>query len=210
MHKMKSILAALTLATCIAPAAADATVIDFTTYPTGGNAAIDQSYGDIAGMLDVTYEYSLNGGSFVEGGTVWSGGYYGGGGDDTRALVAPFSGPSIMRITLQALGGNTLTSFGVSLSYWTGVDAYPLSISAFGDGNLLFAFDNTTDPGLIGVSTGGSYTTVTFELGLDWNVGYHSVNYELNGGPSPIPLPAAGWLMLAGLGALAVARRTRR
>ncbi len=121
---MKATLAALTLATCLAPAAADATVIDFTTYPSG---SIDQSYGDVAGVLDVTYEYSLNGGPFVEGGIIWPGGYYGSDGENTNALIGPTE-DYIMRITLTALW-NTLTSVGVALSYWTGIDNYPLSVS---------------------------------------------------------------------------------
>lgn len=204
---MKATLAALTLATCLAPAAADATVIDFTTYPSGN---IDQSYGDVAGVLDVTYEYSLNGGPFVEGGFIWPGGYYGSDGDNTNALIGPTGGPSIMRITLTALGGNTLTSVGVALSYWTGIDNYPLSVSGFVDGSPLYTFDNTATPGLIGVGSSGSFTTFVFELGPDWYVGYQSVNYELSGVSSTVPLPAAGWLMLAGLGALAATRRMRR
>jgi hypothetical protein len=204
---MKATLAALTLATCLAPAAADATVIDFTTYPSG---SIDQSYGDVAGVLDVTYEYSLNGGPFVEGGIIWPGGYYGSDGENTNALIGPTGGPSIMRITLTALGGNTLTSVGVALSYWTGIDNYPLSVSGFADGNPLYTFDNTGLPGLIGVGSTGSFTTFVFELGPDWYVGYQSVNYELSDVSSTVPLPAAGWLMLAGLGALAAARRMQR
>lgn len=51
-----------------------------------------------------------------------------------------------------------------------------------------------------------------FQWGIDWNVGIDNFTYSVrpDSVASPVPLPAAGWLMLAGLGALVAGRRSRR
>jgi hypothetical protein len=67
-----------------------------------------------------------------------------------------------------------------------GSDFAVLDLSSYGSIGSLFFDDSSTGAGV-------AYSDFSFDQGA-----------------SPIPLPAAGWLMLAGLGALAAARRTRR
>lgn len=78
-------------------------------------------------------------------------------------------------------------------------------------------FDQTFTP----ISTNGSTTispnatsTAGFQIffGPDaFNSGIGSLSYDaqLVSGPAPVPLPAAGWLLIAGLGGLAAAKRKR-
>lgn len=197
---------ALALFLSCAPIAANATTIDFSGLPSG---SIDQSYGDIAGVMDVKYEYSFDGGAtFTQGGTNWGFGYYGSA-TNTSALIAPAGGLSIMQITLSALGGNTINDFGAGFGYWTGTNAFPLSFALIADGINVFSGNNTIYPFLTGVSTGGgSWTTAVLQLGVDWNVGFQSVSYN-SAQVSSVPLPAGGLLLLGALGGLASLRRRK-
>lgn len=93
----------------------------------------------------------------------------------------------------------TFSDFGLSLP--TGV----------GDLTLLgFSFD------LISPISGETLvvSNVTGGVRLDWTNPENNIStlgiYASFDGPAPIPLPAAGWLMLAGLGGLAAVRRRRK
>lgn len=195
---------ALTALLAFAPLASNAAIIDFTGLPDG---TIDQSHGDIAGVLDVVYDYSYDGGTtYTQGGLIWASGYFGGL-SNTNALIAPADGASIMRITLNALGGTSFSSFGAAVAYWTGIDAYDLSLTLRPDGETPVVLDNTTIPSLTGATSYGTgWTTATLLLGPDWNVGYQSVTYQLDG---TVPLPAGGVLLVSALAGIAALRRRK-
>lgn len=174
---------ALTTMLALAPVATSAATIDFTILP--GFSTIDQNYGDVAGVLDVSYGYSYDGGVTVTlGGQIWPNSYFGPQGN-TAALINPYGGASIMMIVLQALGGNTLTTYGANVASYSGLPPV-LSVGTTGPAN--------------------SWTTVVFNLGPDYDAGYQSVSYSV----SAVPLPAAGLLLLGAVGGLGLMRRRRK
>lgn len=70
---------------------------------------------------------------------------------------------------------------------------------------------------IIGFSAGVGSGWGGFEGAVDnigWTIGSTTASYNFElpaSGPAPIPLPAAGWLLIGGIGLLAgVARRRRR
>lgn len=88
--------------------------------------------------------------------------------------------------SLSVLAGKTVTSF------FDGLDIDGNGIGSFTLGSSVFA-----DSFAIGV------------IGDGVGVKISGIEYSLEE-PAPVPLPAAGWLLLAGLGGLAVARRKKR
>jgi hypothetical protein len=103
---------------------------------------------------------------------------------------------SLSRFSFNLLGkgtGNALTvtgSNGVSLSY---------DVSAFAKNayhSLLFA-DEFANVSSVSFSTGGGGNVRIDDL-------------SAGGSPAPVPLPAAGWLLIGGLGAIGALRRRGR
>ena len=78
--------------------------------------------------------------------------------------------------------------------------------------DILIAFKHATSFGAFGVDTGNPLTGSWGTLGPAASVNdlsHASVFYKAGEVP-PIPLPAAGWLLLAGIGGLAAMRRRRK
>lgn len=208
---MKSTLAALTLATCLAPAAG-ATTLDFNGMICNGGQActngadIDQSYGDIAGV-DVQYDRTP-GLAGLQNFSFWAGSY-----SDLTNVAYATGGATLTFLGLG--GGVSLTS--LDLGAWPNADRQ-LGFSVVDLASNLEVFlspGNTVVSGAVRSSfllnlTSTAGFRITF-LGDFFNGGVDNIVYA-SAGPvaPPVPLPAAGWLMLAGLGALAAARRMRR
>ncbi|WP_103333538.1 VPLPA-CTERM sorting domain-containing protein [Pseudotabrizicola formosa] len=213
---------AFTLATCLAPMAQAAPLIlDFSGSICGaaadtvcGNGSfIGQSYGDIAGQLDVIYDGSRDNAGLFDV-RHWAGGY------ETLPHVAygEFVGGGLS-ILFQPLAGFAVTVSGFEIA------PYASSISD----TLVQVIDTAANTLLVNQSftplaTGevtsfnGSWTSasgIQINLGPDaWNVGISNILYSVAavdpGTPPAVPLPAAGWMMLAGVGALGALARRRR
>ncbi len=180
----------------LAPMAADATII---TFEEVGPAPCCFSS---APTLDT--EYTSLGVTF-------------GGGWEVLDQSGNFGVPAISGSNFAAYNTNTagvtdtLTmTFDSAISMISGLlgasTASNWTISLFRDGNAV---------GTQTVSnTGNSYTsfmvTGLFDFVTIQGSNYAGVLEDLSFDAAPVPLPAAGWLMLAGLGALAASRRTRR
>ena len=207
--------------------AAEATTVDFSNYygGTGKNdwVAVDQSYGDIAGVLDVSYEVisALGYGSAsigtpdVYSWDIPGAGYTNAEETNSGALVASGNNPNVMlQITLTALGSNAITSFGAMFAYWMD-EGYPITnvVGNFRlfdeNGNLVFTFDNSNNY-LSSVSGSGlNYKSLTLQVGPDYNLGVQSFNFE-TASVSAVPVPPAFLLLgsaFTGLFGLRFARR---
>ncbi|TGD45200.1 VPLPA-CTERM sorting domain-containing protein [Pseudotabrizicola sediminis] len=218
---MRHILA-FTLAASLAPMAQAAPVIlDFAGNICGAGgdqacapgAIIGQTYGDIAGQLDVVYDASRS-----AAGT--SNLYYWDAGYETLANVAYGDfGAGGLSILFQPLAGFMVTVFGFDIApYASRVTDTLVQVIDTATNSLLVNQGFTPLPSGEVTQFSGSWTSasgIQINLGPDaWDVGISNISYSVApvgpDTPSPVPLPAAGWLMLAGLGGLgAIARRRR-
>lgn len=180
----------------------------------GGNACgngdlIDQSFGDVAGKVDVVYDADRDTAA-LENLRYWSTGYA----TLTGVAYGAFAGGGLS-IELQALAGYSVSLKGFDIAPYLGqarntsVDIIDLS-----DSSSVFSqmYEPLPTGGVTSFSfTGSDYTSqagFAIWLGPDaWDVGIDNVTFEVSETAAPVPLPAAGWLLLAGLGGLAAMRR---
>jgi len=87
-----------------------------------------------------------------------------------------------------------------------------VALSIFGLGDVLSGSLNIVS-NIVGLDL-SSYGTITRLFFDDSStaagIGYANFSFDLARDSAPIPLPAAGWLLLGGLGVLAAAKRRRR
>jgi len=192
------------------PTVAAPLVLDFPTTACaticGSGSAILQTYGDVPGELDVIYD----GDSTTPGlqnVLYWGAGY------ETLPSVAYSQNSSVgMSITFDPAPGFTVTLFGFDLApYANRAVNTAATIREIGGG---LVFSQTYAPlSTAGVTTETGLWSSTSGLVLEfaapfWNAGVSNIRYEVaptSGGTTPIPIPAAGWLMgaaLIGLGAI--------
>lgn len=203
-------------------AAAQAGVIDFNAanvvcsasadgYGASGACSnysyISQSYGDVAGVLDVQYAatrlsdpYSLR---------WWDAGY-----NNLRGVAwADVSDAnSAARIDLKPLNGQAVTLTHFDIGAYPGTTRYTsVTVSAIG-GPVLFSYGGNVGvlPANVASSFDGSWTSAT-GIRIEWqdsayNNGIDNITYNI----SPVPEPAVFLMMLAGLVLLGgVAKRER-
>lgn len=221
---MRHILA-FALATSLAPMAQAAPLtLDFSGSICGlggdtlcGNGSlIGQNYGDIAGQLDVIYDRDRDAAGNMPV-YHWAAGY------ETLPHVAfgEFSDGGLS-ILFQPLAGFMVTVFGFDIApYASSVTDTLVQVIDTATASLLVNQSFTPLPtGEVTQFSGtwASASGVQINLGPDaWNVGISNIRYSVTQvapvdpeTPSPVPLPAGGWLLLAGLGGLgAIARRRR-
>ncbi|NRR29809.1 PEP-CTERM sorting domain-containing protein [Oxalobacteraceae bacterium] len=217
---MKRSVIALSL--CALSGLAQAGVIDFnrsnivctaagtglgTTIACGNGSVLAQSYGDVAGSLDVSYASLNQPNSSLR---VWDADY-----NNLRGVVYGDGndGNSAARIDLLGLGGK-----GVTLSHFD-LGAYSntsrgthLTISAIG-GPVLYSYDGNVGglPGNIASSFDGNWSSAS-GLRIEWrnsayNVGIDNITYAV----TAVPEPSAYLMLGAGLFGLGLlARRTAR
>lgn len=130
--------------------------------------------------------------------------------------------PNLNRITSFGFATNPApTNLTVSTSNWKGTTSGPIAAGyqTFGINACVFNGQNCQGGGNTGVA-GGAQRTVNFSFNYSggspltftsFATRWQSIN--VNGVTSivlaPVPLPAAGWMLLAGLGGLAAFRRFR-
>lgn len=211
------------LAVSLAPMAQAAPLLlDFSGNICGdtGDAAcgsiIGQNYGDIAGQLDIVYDADRSAVGI-------SNLYHWGAGYETLENVAfGDNAGGGLSILFQPLAGFVVTVFGFDIAPYAGRVRDTLVQVIDTATNTLLA-DSSFTPLPVGQVTQftGSWASasgIRINLGPDaWDVGISNISYSVAQiapvdpeTPSPVPVPAAGWLMLAGLGGLGAFARRRR
>jgi hypothetical protein len=106
-------------------------------------------------------------------------------------------------------GTGAIPGFGTELCVWDGANC-----SAANDHSMTQGVSDTMDFVLTALGTGTSLTFDNFAVKVA-GAGLQGGSYEFGGTigeqpPAPVPLPAAGGLLLAGLGGLVVLRRKQK
>jgi hypothetical protein len=195
--------------------AASAATLDFSgDICIGGTAcangdAIDQSYGDMLGV-DLMYDGDAST-TAIEDVFVWGTGYE----DFSDAIYTDLG--TEMSLSLLAETGYevTLTSLAIA-PYLNRINDTQVRILDLATStnivNRMFAPLSTDGSTTI---TANATSSVGFSIffGPDaYDVGIGSLSYDaqLVGQPAAVPLPAAGWMLVAGMGGLFAAKRKRR
>lgn len=182
-----------------------------------------QSYGDVAGQVDVVYDAN-RATPELENLYYWSTGY------ETLTDVAyGINRAGGLSITINALTGFQVSLLGFDIAPYNDrvVNTSVAIIDLLDESSSVFfqTFTPLSNAAVTPFSFAGpfSYTSTggfRIELGPDawdvaidnvmFNVSTNSINPPPPPNPSAIPLPAAGWMLLASLGGFAALRRRTR
>ncbi|MBK6657481.1 MAG: VPLPA-CTERM sorting domain-containing protein [Proteobacteria bacterium] len=207
---------ALTLGSALLATPVNAAVLTFdgdVCEPSGtcsDSSLISQSYGDVAGVLDVQYA-NLAGNPGIASLRFW--------GTDYNDLVRVAwtdggDGGSRAEIFLKPLNGGVVTLNSFDLGAWPDTQRTTSFTILDGDGNLLASSGGDIT---IGIQPGNLHNHFDFGdvasntgIRIQWgpsafNVGIDNVDFSV----SAVPLPAPAWLLGAGVVALAARRRRK-
>jgi hypothetical protein len=173
--------------------------------PCGPGLAISQSYGDVAGVSDITYSSPL---IATPTSLLWFGPNY-----NNLYGVAYASGSdanSLARIEIKPLTSGqavTLSSFQLG-AYANSTRSTTVNIYAIGSSAPLYSFSGDVGNGAVSATSFAPNITVTGGLWLEFknsafNVGIDNIQYSV----SAVPEPASVLMMLAGVAGLLAARR---
>lgn len=218
------LIAILGVATAAAPAAA--ATLDFSgdicvgfTGACADGSRIEADYGSIPGQLAVHYDRDVLSTTLTDRTLSWWNLNY----SDLQGVAWGGSNNNFGRpeIFLQPLAGFGVTVTSFQLGAWPNTNR-TTQVSVL-DGFRVPLFESDPDITIIGTtaSTFSGPWTSAEGIRIQWgpngfNVGIDNIVFDVFAVTdpvdpvAPIPLPAAGWMLLSGVGALAAVRRARR
>lgn len=200
--------AAIATVLAAAPTIATADVLTFDGGACSGGcsnyASILQSYGDIAGQLDVEYKRSQPNGGSLSWWNVYS---------DLNGVAWGDPG-GVSEVFLRPLAGFQVTLLGFDLGSYGGDNRSSQVTLLGGNGDVLGAFPNL----IIGATHQSFASNLTRSDGIriQWgpdayDVGIDNIAFEVTAIPTGgVPEPATWAIMILGFGAVGTAIRTRR
>lgn len=201
--------AALAMTLAAAPAMATTAVLTFDAGVAcsggcGNYGAISQTYGDIAGELDVEYKKSLVGGGPLS----WWDAY-----SDLQGVAWADAG-SVGEVYLRPLAGFQVTLLGFDLGSYGGQNRQTQVTLLGGNGDALGAFPDLT-VGAVHQAFASNLTRsdgIRIQWGPDaFDVGIDNIAFEVTAVPETgVPEPATWAMMILGFGAVGTAARARR
>mgnify|MGYP001627752295 CR=1 FL=1 len=199
----------------IVATAAPAATFDFTGDICNGGLAcansnqIDQTYGDMVGV-DAVYDRDISTAA-KDNVLYWGTGY-----EEFSSVIWTDLSTKVMSISLIAMAGYEVTLSSLGIAPYLNRNANPqLQIVDLATASDIYNMNFTP------ISTDGSTTispNATSEAGFEiifgpdaYNsgIGFLTYDAQLIADTPAVPLPAAGWMLIAGIGGLMAARRKR-
>jgi hypothetical protein len=168
---------------------------------------ISQTYGDVAGLVDVTYSYFASG-SNTSSNTLQT---YGGGYDDLVyvAWYGSSSGGDSAQVSLASVNGSQVTLDSFDLGIWQGGRGVPETVTVYeiGQATPVFTQQFSENNNLHHSFSIGLQSTSGFVI--EWSSPWWVAIDNISSSAAPIPEPGTWALMLAGMLAVGAAVRRR-